>query len=789
MKSTGELQRPVRFASLNSRGKAAWLCLLLTIALGRISVGQNIPKWFPKAPPLPPPSGEVIRVSTAEELLAAVDRLLPGGTILLADGRYRLPRPIILDQKQNIALRSASGDAIQVTLSGKGWEQGDEHDDIVHIGRCDGVTIADLSFTDCRSYGIKVEAEHAPTDIQILNCRFRDIGVRAIKGSAAQDASVRAVKGSVRGCYFENTKVPPAEWLFGGDYIAAIDMMALEDWTFSDNVFRNIKGHNGGGRAAIFLWVRSKNILVERNLMVDCDRGVAFGNPGASTANLAGAPLVYVSDSIIRNNFITGGPDCGMELWYSDRVKILNNTIWRPEQNWNRGIRIGTGTTNTEVANNLVHGGIQLDGGKAAVHDNLSGRLEGYFEDPSAGALMLTKAAKGALGRAMPMPEVTEDIRGRARSGTPDLGAWESEKDPKLTGDYLGTIQFGTRTATIKKLEVLPYVRSEYSELYRFDTFSNPKLKELRQRYQLDQVIGPGRDEFERQELLLDWVHHRFKNFGRPSVETTDALQILKGIEEGQSYFCVQYAHLYASAAASLGWVDRELALRRHQDSPDGGSTEHLTTEMWSNQYRKWIMMDPTANMHLEKDGVPLNGFEIRQEWFYHGGTNLVFVVGKERKHYRKTDLPIFLGRFAGFGDLTVPADELCKYGFIGYIPNTDLMDSDPDYGRMFIVKDKLCEGTQWHNRRNPVNPAVDPYFPINQAAVSLASEQDRVRVTLQTLTPNFKTYQARIDDGDWAPVDSSLLWNVHAGSNRLELRTVNQFGVEGSVSTVEVEL
>ncbi len=46
----------------------------------------------------------------------------------------------------------------------------------------------------------------------------------------------------------------------------------------------------------------------------------------------------------------------------------------------------------------------------------------------------------------------------------------------------------------------------------------------------------------------------------------------------------------------------------------------------------------------------------------------------------------------ACFSDLTVPADELCKYGFIGYIPNTDLMDSGPDYGRMFIVKDHLCE-------------------------------------------------------------------------------------------------
>jgi mannan endo-1,4-beta-mannosidase len=358
----------------------------------------------------------------------------------------------------------------------------------------------------------------------------------------------------------------------------------------------------------------------------------------------------------------------------------------------------------------------------------------------------------------------------------------------RLTGARSGTIQLGARAATIRKLDTLPYVQSEHTELFRFDAYTNPKLKELRQRYTLDEVVAPGRDEFERQVLLLDWVHHQFKKFGRPSKETTDALEILKGIDEGQSYFCVQYAHLYASAAASLGWVDRELALRRHQDPPGGGSTEHLTTEIWSNQHRKWIMMDPTANMHLEKDGVPLNGFEIRQEWFYHEGTNLVFTVGKERKQYRKADLPIFLGRFAGFGDLTVPADELCKYGFIGYIPNTDLMDSRPDYGKMFIVKDKLCEGTRWHTRKNPTNPAVDPYFPINQAALSLVPEQAKVRVNLQTMTPNFQRYEARIDGGAWAPTEAGFLWNIHAGSNRLELRTVNRFGVTGPLSMVEIE-
>jgi hypothetical protein len=399
--------------------------IMLSALCSAFVTGATIPSWFPKAPPLPPPTGETIRVGTADELLAAVERLGPGGTILLADGHYALPRVLVLQQKKDITLRGASGDPAQVILSGQGWDSQAKNDDLIHIGHCQGVTLSDLTFSDCRSYGVKVEAENAPQDVHVYNCRFRDIGVRAIKGSAGQDPTVRAVRGSVRFCWFENTKVPPADWLFGGDYISAIDMMALEDWTFSDNVFRNIKGRNGGGRAAIFIWVRSRRVVVERNLIVDCDRGVAFGNPGQSTANLAGESLAYVRDSLIRNNFIAGGSDCGIELWHVNGIRVFNNTILRPEINWSRGIRIGTGTAQTEIANNLVHGRIQVEGGEANVHDNLAERLDRYFVDPGSGNLALTAAATRAIDQGVSLPGVTTDIRGQPRSNRPDLGAWE----------------------------------------------------------------------------------------------------------------------------------------------------------------------------------------------------------------------------------------------------------------------------------------------------------------------------------------------------------------------------
>ncbi len=351
------------------------------------------------------------------------------------------------------------------------------------------------------------------------------------------------------------------------------------------------------------------------------------------------------------------------------------------------------------------------------------------------------------------------------------------------------TLDLGGRKASVRRFDSLPVVESEYSKRFRFDAADNPKLKELREKYRLDEVVAPGKDEFDRQILLLDWTHRQFKKFGRPSANPQGALEILKCVEEGHTFFCAQYGATFVSAAASLGWVDRALALRRHRDYPGAGSPEHTSTEIWSNQYRKWVMLDPTANMHVLKDGVPLSAYEIRTEWFEREGKDLVFVIGKERKPHRKAELPIFLGRFAGFGDLSVPANEMEKYGFTAYIPNTNLMDAGPDYGKMFIVKDRHCEGTKWHERLNPPNPAVDPYFPIGQAAVSLAAEGGKLKATFRTLTPNFKEYQVRRDGGEWTRSGDSLPWDLHDGANRLEARTLNQFGVTGPVSTVELDL
>lgn len=81
------------------------------------------------------------------------------------------------------------------------------------------------------------------------------------------------------------------------------------------------------------------------------------------------------------------------------------------------------------MKNNLVHGKIQVEGGEAAIGHNLDGRLEGYFIDPRSGNLQLATEAVGAMKAGELLPAVNADIRGFHRKGTPDLGAWELEKN------------------------------------------------------------------------------------------------------------------------------------------------------------------------------------------------------------------------------------------------------------------------------------------------------------------------------------------------------------------------
>ncbi len=377
--------------------------------------------------------GEEIYVSNEDELHLAVLNAEPHVTILISDGVYNLKRPLLIEDKSHITICSASNDSARVILIGDGWsdfykKERRENDpaDLIIIRNSEDIFIADITIREVSHYGIKLDTESkaansALRNINIFRCHFVNIGTRAFKGTATKDRT-HLTGGSVRSCIFENTLIPDTSWLYNGDYISAIDMMYLDSWTFSDNIFRNFKGAGGGGRGAIFIWNQSRNIVVERNVFVGCDRSIAFGNPSEPTNYEPGTLHNY--DGIIRNNFITGGTKegKGIEIVWADNIKIYNNTIWSSDTNY-LAIHYFQKINRLSLVNNLARGKISGEANEVIYEANITGIPEGYFTNPATGDLHLTKNATEAIGKGLQLSDVKNDIDRQKRGKHPDIGA------------------------------------------------------------------------------------------------------------------------------------------------------------------------------------------------------------------------------------------------------------------------------------------------------------------------------------------------------------------------------
>ncbi|MGH7145865.1 MAG: hypothetical protein ACREJ2_17280 [Planctomycetota bacterium] len=293
---------------------------------------------MPKAPPLPLPSGPDCRhvpVATAAELAAAIRDAQPGDVILLADGVYAMPRgvTVLVDRVQ---IRGASCDPAQVILDGSA-EFMEVNAALIMVKRSRRVTFAHLTFRNSRKYGLLFYGDAAVRYLHLYNCRFHNIWARGLKGTGAQMPednpangrnaadvieAIRPRQGRVEYCEFtaDHIKTDLGDG-FGGDYIAGMDMMHLDGWTVTRSLFFNLRGARGGGRGGIFIWVQSRDLTIERNLFVDCDRSIALGNPSqVAHFNVDGAT--------VRDNVIVNGAGHAMECLATRDVCVFDNRIY-----------------------------------------------------------------------------------------------------------------------------------------------------------------------------------------------------------------------------------------------------------------------------------------------------------------------------------------------------------------------------------------------------------------------------------------------------------------------------
>jgi hypothetical protein len=387
--------------------KADWLSLVgaltLLCGLGNPAVAQTS-----------------VTVRTTAELMNAISSANGAGgnrTILVADGTYTLTDTLYINAP-NITLQGQSAKRESVIIQGDAMSSSARIGNIIRVAasnfRLEGVTLQRAGWHTIQIVG----NENADAPI-IRNCILRDAYQQLVKvTNDPARPTVFSDNGVVENCLFEYTAGIGPQYYIGG-----IDAHASRNWTVRNNVFRNIASPNTSvAEFAVHFWDLSANNLVERNLIVDCDRGIGFGMSGKINEG-----------GIIRNNMIyhsaNGDPfaDAAIALADSPNTQVYNNTIFQEHNfQWALEYRFSV-TKGVLIANNLTNKPVMArDGAAATTANNVTNATASMFTQVSSGNLHLARSIAGVVDAGQAVSGLTNDFDGDSRTTSGiDIGADE----------------------------------------------------------------------------------------------------------------------------------------------------------------------------------------------------------------------------------------------------------------------------------------------------------------------------------------------------------------------------
>jgi hypothetical protein len=358
--------------------------------------------------PVPPPAGSIVYVSSEAALRQQAYHAAPGTTIMVSAGTYAM-NDYVHVVNDGIAIRGATGHRDEVILDFGGMETG-------HFGilvEADDVTIADLTIRNARDHGVSIQGTDRPT---LYNLHIQDIGDQLVKVNPAGDGSEDGLLACSR---LEYTTTAPDEYTNG------ISAHQAHRWVVRDNEWYRIRTPGNSPVPAILFWSGSSDTVVERNLLVDCYQGIAFGNASHSSGDHSGG--------IVRNNAIYASlpHDTVIEMVHATGWLVAHNTalLLDPAPGLTWGMEARFSDSEGTFAHNLTNMRIwhDRDSAQGIPVGNITSAGPDWFVDAASGDLHLRATATEAIDQASPMAEVPDDFDGDARpiGPAPDVGADE----------------------------------------------------------------------------------------------------------------------------------------------------------------------------------------------------------------------------------------------------------------------------------------------------------------------------------------------------------------------------
>jgi PKD repeat protein len=359
-----------------------------------------------------------VTVSTAAELADAIASANQGGPdeILLEDGTYTIDATYgLIVEADGVTVRSLSGNRESVIIEGEGM-----YGSITHIFQVagDGFAARDMTLRGVANHAIQIHGEDDADSPLLSNLHILDTYEQMIKVSYQSGSSVGSDDGVLEGCLLEYSAGIGPQYYIGG-----FDGHLCGDWVVRDNTFIGIRSPSDDvAEHAVHFWSDSHGTVVERNLIINCDRGIGFGLGDRGH-----------SGGIIRNNMIyhdssEGFADVGIALESASDIQVYNNTIFF-ENSYENAIEVRfSASTGVEILNNLTNRVIrERDGAVATISHNNLGADRIWFVDARSGDLHLASPIVTVVDQGVAIAGLSDDFDGQPRpqGAGIDIGADE----------------------------------------------------------------------------------------------------------------------------------------------------------------------------------------------------------------------------------------------------------------------------------------------------------------------------------------------------------------------------
>lgn len=176
-------------------------------------------------------------------------------------------------------------------------------------------------------------------------------------------------------------------------------------------------------------------------------------------------------------------------------------------------------------------------------------------------------------------------------------------------------ILFSTGCASSKEIEVLQFDKESSEEQYEFkwSKETEPYLKQLKSEFELGQRVKYGRDDLDKVLIITHWVHNLWKHDGSNAPKDNDPISILREVQLGQRFRCVEYAVVINGCLNAVGIPSRVVGLKTEDVETRKSGAGHVVVEAYIEKLDKWVMIDGQWNAIVTIDGMPLNSVELQE--------------------------------------------------------------------------------------------------------------------------------------------------------------------------------